>query len=141
MDLRCIRTARPFHVAAVLAVLTGVKKEIPVRLDGWDRRKNIRALVYRCCKGKVSWVALDKHRRVVGFLLGKCRWIRSPRMEFSGVELLKQAKALGTPLYAVVKHRNSIGMAERLVKADFVRQRESLFPDERAFIWTPASRR
>lgn len=78
-------------------------------------------------------------------------------MEFSGVELLyggvqkahrghglfsgllSRAKALGTPLYAVVKHSNMGAMAARLLKSDFVKQRASMRPDEEAFIWTPSA--
>lgn len=154
MDLVSIRVARPSDAATIFAVLAEVASEIPVRLDGMERQNAIRSIVAECCKGKISWVALDEDRKVVGFLLSQIRSTDSAGMEFSGVELLyggmlkanrshgqfsallQKAKSLGTPLYAVVKHTNSGSMVARLTKAGFSKQEMSLFPDEIALIWT-----
>ncbi len=105
---------------------------------------------------KTSWVALDDDGNVVGFLLGQTHPVDMPGMAFSGVELLcggvqkarrgharfsgllGRAKALGMPLYAVVKHSIMGDMAARLLNSGFVKQVASALPGEDAFVWAPS---
>ena len=154
------RTVRPDDASAVFRVLTQVAPEIPLLLDKPERRRPIRELVGQCCGGKTSWVALNDNVKIIGFLLGRpSRWhVAIVDNEPSGVELLYggmqkthrdqgqfsgllvRAKALGKPLYAVVKHSNKSDMAARLLRTGFVKQGASTFSDEDAFIWTPSAR-
>jgi hypothetical protein len=116
--------------------------------------------VARWCKNGLSWVSLDDHGKIVGFLLGEMHSPLTLPAEFRGVDLtyggvlkdyrsagrfgavLARAMAIGRPLRAVVKHANKGGMAKGLVKAGFIRAPALAggFDNEDAFLWTPAGR-
>jgi hypothetical protein len=144
-----------YRSSAVFRVLTEIAPEIPVALDTAEKQGRIRDLLDGACASQTSWVALDGSDSVVGFLVGQTYSTDMPGMEFSGVELLyggvlkahrchgrfsnllAEAKAVGTPLRAVVKHANTSAMAARLVTGGFVKRGASLRPDEDTFVWTP----
>jgi len=154
MKILGFRRARVEDARRVFAILNEVASEIPLVLDTPERGQAIRAVVESCCQHGPSWITLDETGRIVGFLLGKMTTSDLVQMEFAGLELvyggmttgqrghgafanlLAQAKALGLPLRAVVKHGNKSRMGQRLERQQFVRT-ASLRPNEDTFVWTP----
>src|SRR6266568_1489629 len=66
-----VRRTQAADLDDVMALLSEVALEIPVRLDGRERQAKMLQLVRDCCSGLTSWVALGAEGRIVGFLLAK----------------------------------------------------------------------
>ena len=135
------RHATTNDVMAIFAVLEQVAAEIPLRLDGDERKERMLAQVRRCCDLGDSWVALEHDHEIVGFLLAEPdEWERRGaygdtqvlNLPYAGVieshrgrrifpALARQMMAKGVALTATVKRANKRHMLSGLLKLGFTK--------------------
>ena len=143
-----VRNDEPY----ILAVLDEVASEIPVRLDGEERQAKIQTEITQCRQSGKSWVAVDTHGKIVGFVLarphaheGKAA-IYIPYVGVSAVSrgrgifsaLLAKLKANGEHLMANVLHDNRSNMEHLLVKEGFTKI--DYDAKQKKFLWSPAAK-
>lgn len=66
-----IRLAELSHCSAIFDMLVEIAEDIPLCLDGYERRCRIRELISECVSSGHSRVAIDERNVVRGFLLVK----------------------------------------------------------------------
>jgi ribosomal protein S18 acetylase RimI-like enzyme len=135
----------------ILAVLEEVASEIPVRLDGDERQRKIQTEIIQCRQAGKSWVAVDTHGKVVGFVLarphgheGKAA-IYIPYVGVSAASrrrgifstLIGKLKANGVQLIANVLRDNHSNMEDILVKEGFTKI--DCDAKQKKFLWSPAA--
>ena len=119
----------------ILAVLEEVSSEIPVRLDGEERQRKIQTEIMQCRQTGKSWVAVDAHGKVCGFVLARPDGHEGKAaiyIPYVGVAaesrrrgifstLVAKLKANGVQLIANVLHDNRSSMEDILVKNGFTK--------------------
>ncbi len=136
MEQTEIRRATAADAEAIFVVLEGVAGEIPVRLDGEDRRSLMMAQIRGCCLSQASSVAVDRGD-AIGFLLAEADRLdrfhhdngalhltyagMAPTHRGRGVlpRLIRALMAQGVPLTAEVKAKNASDMVQRLTRLGF----------------------
>jgi ribosomal protein S18 acetylase RimI-like enzyme len=128
------RTAIQDDETHILDVLNEVAPEIPLSIDKSDSQDPIRSIIIQCRKSEKSWVAVDAHGKIIGFVLAKPD-MHEPTaisLPYIGVSknsrrrgiftaLMEKLKASGVPLTARVLQDNSSGMADNLLKIGFTK--------------------
>jgi hypothetical protein len=154
-----IRRAIDADVLVMMAALEDVSSEIPLRLDGAERKARILDLIADCCRSGESLVAMNDRKQLLGFQLTRpiaLRYLVSngPKqpaglsLEYGGIaknargkglfsSLIEQTKKRRLPLYAIVRHDNHSKMADRLIQMEFEKiGSDSDFPQDH-FRWLP----
>jgi hypothetical protein len=143
------RLARRDDETDILAVLTEVAPEVPVRLDGTERQDRIRTIIVERRMSGKSWVAVDAHGKVVGFVLARPDVIDNQAaifVDYVGVSagsrrrglfstMMEKLKAGDVPIAADVLHENRGGMANHLVKIGFAAIESD--GKKTRFLWSP----
>ena len=136
MEQTEIRRATAADAEAIFVVLEGVAGEIPVRLDGEDRRSLMMAQIRGCCLSQASSVAVDRGD-AIGFLLAEADRLDrfhhdngALHLTYAGVarahrgrgvlpRLMRALMAQGVPLTAEVKAKSASDMVQRLTRLGF----------------------
>lgn len=154
-----VRRAVAGDVAATMALLEEVSCEIPLRLDGDERKACVRRLIGDCYKSRKSLVAVSPDGELVGFQLTRPIGPRQVvidgpeqpaglMLEYGGVKkaarqqglfhlLIKETKRQQLPLYAVVRHDNKSQMADRMGRMGFAKIADDCDFPQAHFRWVP----
>lgn len=132
------RLATANDAPGIFAVLEEVAAEIPVLLDLPERRSKVLGQIQACCASGETWVALDRGRTIVGFLLAEPDQLErfhqnnnALHLPYGGVRgshrgrrifpsLAEKIMEKGVPRTATVKRANKSDMLSRLLKLGFV---------------------
>jgi len=145
-----IRRATRDDADAIFLVLQACAPEIPVNLDGDERKDRIRGKIRDACLNGQSRVAVAGNQ-VIGFLLAFSRSeVGRFDLPYGGVLknyrenhlfplMLDEVKGIALRLDATVKNANQSEMASRLLKAGFVENPADAIAGERAFKWVAQS--
>jgi hypothetical protein len=131
------RLATRADASPIFDVLEEVAPEIPVRLDTPEQKELLFERVQTTCASREVWIALDRYKQIVGFLMSepdkKERSFRDNQaleLSYGGVkkshrgndifpDLVAKMKAKGVPLTATVLKKNESDMVNRLLELDF----------------------
>ncbi|HEY8098118.1 MAG TPA: hypothetical protein VIE65_18820 [Methylobacter sp.] len=141
------RLATTDDALAILSVLEEVAPEIPVETHDGRPERLLQTIKRTTSVYGVTWIALDRENRVVGFLLAESKGDRFD-LPYGGVreghrkhhifpDLVAKMMVRGVPLTATVKHANKSDMASRLLRLGFTKAGPGYWPDEDAFRWQP----
>jgi ribosomal protein S18 acetylase RimI-like enzyme len=137
-------------------VLVEVAPDIPARVKDPEDQENLQALISKWVDNGNSWVALDSHSLVVGFILtepaaairlrekNKALYLPyigvSKRWQGRGVfpRLLDNLKSQGEPLTVSVLHMNKRDMVGKLEKAGFAKDSRQE-PNQTYLRWNPSN--
>ena len=118
-------------------MLEEVAPEIPVHLDTPEQKELFFERVQTTCASREVWIALDRDKQIVGFLMAepdkKERSFRDNQaleLSYGGVkkshrgndifpDLVAKMKAKGVPLTATVLKQNELAMVNGLLELDF----------------------
>ena len=133
-----IRQAQATDVEVILAILSEVACQVPVKLHTSERVEKMKEQINRECLNDVSLVAVNENGVVVGFQLAERRVIEGHRcpdepyifLTYAGVtaaavcrkvfrRLIETEKRYGLPLVTEVKANNKSHMAARLMHYNF----------------------
>jgi hypothetical protein len=147
-----IRPALPVDVEPIFSILSEVACHVPIDLSTPKHVGALKAQVDECCRGGLSFVAVDEDNVVVAFQLAKrARWFDDAyiHLTYAGVtaaasgkkvfrRLIDAEKGHGLPLVAVVKPGNKSEMVARLTRYGF--RPFSNAPVNFAYRWDPERR-
>jgi GNAT superfamily N-acetyltransferase len=123
--------------AAIHALLLRLAPEIPLLVDTLEREEALYALTRNCARSGQSWVAVDRERRIIGFVLAEPNEIGRHYAEnevlelrYAGVapehrnrhvfrQLIGRMTARMLPVTARVSGQNRSGARHRLERLGF----------------------
>lgn len=137
------------------ALLLRLAPEIPLLVDTLEREEALYALVRNCGRSGESWVAVDEHDQIIGFVLVDPDLLERHYAEYEILELryvgvapehrgrgifttlIAKVTARLLPVTVIVPPRNRSKMAERLEKLGF--RRVGSAGAEQHLRWDPGS--
>ena len=116
-------------------MLEEVAPEIPVYLDTPEQKELFFERVQTTCASREVWIALDRDKQIVGFLVAEPDKKERSFRDNQALELVAKMKAKGVPLTATVLKQNKLDMVNGLLELDLSKVDSR---DDRDFLrWQP----